>query len=115
MSPETPLDRLRAALGEAGVAHALLSHPETLATLGCFETPTEDWPVSNPFVTIPALLYVRSDDAVLIVADFHAPDVRPSPASVVTYRSYDFQRAPDPARELCTALQAALDDAGLGE
>ena len=112
---ETPLDRLRAALRETGHAHALLSHPETLATLGCFETPTEDWPVSNPFVTVPALLYLCVDDAVLVVADFHAPDVRTSPARVVTYRSYDFQRAPDPAGELFTALVAALDDAGLGE
>jgi Xaa-Pro aminopeptidase len=112
---ETPLDRLRAALGDAGLAHALLSHPETLATLGCFETPTEDWPVSNPFVTVPALLYLRADDAVLVVADFHAADVHASPARVVTYRSYDFQRAPDPAGELRATLLAALDDGGLGE
>ena len=48
----------------------------------------------------------------LVVADFHAPDVRPSEARLVTYRSYDFQRAPDPAGELRTALLAALDDAG---
>jgi hypothetical protein len=32
----------------------VLSHPETLAYLGCFETPVEDWPVSNPFVVVPA-------------------------------------------------------------
>jgi Xaa-Pro dipeptidase len=112
MSPETSFDRIRAALNEAGHAHAVLSHPETLAGLGCFETPTEDWPVSNPFVTIPALLYLRTDDAVLLVADFHAADVRASPARVVAYRSYDFQRAPDPAGELRAALLAALEDAG---
>ena len=93
----------------------MLSHPETLAALGCFETPTEDWPVANPFVTVPALLYLHAGDAVLVVADFHAADVRPSPARVATYRSYDFQRAPDPAGELRAALFAALDDAGLGE
>ncbi len=115
MSVETPLDRLRAALSGAGRAHALLSHPETLAALGCFETPTEDWPVANPFVTVPALLYLHDGDAVLVVADFHAADVRPSPARVVTYRSYDFRRAPDPAGELHAALFAALDVAGLGE
>jgi Xaa-Pro aminopeptidase len=28
----------------------VLSHPETLAHLGCFEEPVEDWSVSNPFV-----------------------------------------------------------------
>jgi Xaa-Pro aminopeptidase len=115
MNLDTSLDRLRAALSEAGHEHAVLSHPETLAALSCFETPTEDWPVSNPFVTIPALLYLRTDDAVLLVADFHAEDVRASPARVVTYRSYDFQHAPDPAGELRTILMAALDDAGLGE
>jgi Xaa-Pro aminopeptidase len=82
--------------------------------LGCFESPTEDWPVSNPFVTAPALLYLQPDDAVLIIADFNAGDVRPSPARVVTYRSYDFERPPDPAGELHTALLAALDDAGHG-
>jgi Xaa-Pro aminopeptidase len=115
MNLDTSLDRLRAALREASHAHAVLSHPETLAALDCFETPTEDWPVSNPFVTVPALLYLGTDDAVLLVADFHAADVRASPARVVTYRSYDFQRAPDPAGELRTALVAALDDGGLGE
>jgi Xaa-Pro aminopeptidase len=115
MNLDTSLGRLRAALGEAGHAHAVLSHPETLAALGCFETPTEDWPVSNPFVTVPALLYVRTDDAVLLVADFHAADVRASPARVVAYRSYDFQRAPDPPGELRTALLAALYDAGIAE
>ena len=45
-----PFDRLRAALAEVGLSQAVLSHPETLASLGCFETPIEDWPVSNPFV-----------------------------------------------------------------
>src|SRR5204862_5956222 len=106
------LERLRAVLGEAGHAQALLSHPETLASLGCFETPDEDWPVSNPFVTVPALLCVGPAAAVLVVADFHAPDVRPSDARVVTYRSYDFERPPDPAGELRSALETALEEAG---
>ena len=105
------VDRLRAALDAAGHTQAVLSHPETLASLGCFETPDEDWPVSTPFVLVPALLCVGRTEAVLVVADFHAPDVRPSEARLVTYRSYDFQRAPDPAGELRTALLAALDDA----
>jgi len=106
------LDDLRAALDAAGRAQAVLSHPETLASVGCFETPVEDWPVSNPFVVVPALLCLGPDEAVLVVADFHAPDVRPSRARVVTYRSYDFERAPDPAGELRTALLATLDEAG---
>src|ERR1700751_2715004 len=94
------LEHLRAALDPAGHAQAVLSHPETLASLGCFETPDEDWPVSNPFVTVPALLLLGPSDTMLVVADFHAPDVRPSGATIVTYRSYDFRRRPDPAGEL---------------
>lgn len=106
------LEHLRATLDAAGHQQAVLSHPETLASAGCFETPDEDWPVSNPFVTVPALLCIGPGDAVLVVADFHTPDVRPSGARLVTYRSYDFERKPDPAGELRTALVRALDDAG---
>jgi len=108
------LDSLRAALTERGLAQAVLSHPETLASLGCFETPVEDWPVANPFVALPALLCLGSDDAVLVCADFHLPDVRADDIETVTYRSYDFQRAPDPPGELRTTLLAALDEAGIG-
>jgi len=43
------LERLGADLDAAGHSQAVLSHPETLAALGCFEMPVEDWPVSNPF------------------------------------------------------------------
>jgi Xaa-Pro aminopeptidase len=46
-----------------------------------------------------------------VVADFHGPDVRASGASVVTYRSYDYERPPDPSGELRRALESALDDA----
>ena len=106
------LEHLRAALAAAGHPQAVLSHPETLASVGCFETPDEDWPVSNPFVMVPALLCIGPDDVVLVVADFHTPDVRPSGARLVTYRSYDFQQKPDPAGELRTALMRALEDAG---
>jgi len=109
------LDHLRAALDAAGHAQAVLSHPETLASLGCFETPDEDWPVATPFVLVPALLCVGPAEAILVVADFHAADVRPSAARVVTYRSYDYERAPDPAGELRTALLPALDDAGFAQ
>lgn len=91
----------------------MLSHPETLARLGCFEAPLEDWPVSNPFVAVPALLCLGPSDAVLVVADFHAGDVRECGTRVVSYRSYDFQSPPDPAGELRTALIGALDDAGV--
>jgi len=108
------LDSLRAALTESGLGQAVLSHPETLASLGCFETPVEDWPVANPFVALPALLCLGNDDAVLVCADFHLPDVRADDIETVTYRSYDFQRAPDPPGELRTTLLAALDEAGIG-
>lgn len=106
------LERLRSALESAGITQAVLSHPETLAALGCFETPDEDWPVSNPFVAVPALLLLGPSETVLVVADFHGPDVRAFEASVVAYRSYDFQRRPDPLGELRTTLTSALDDAG---
>jgi Xaa-Pro aminopeptidase len=109
------LDHLRAALDDAGHAQAVLSHPETLASLGCFETPDEDWPVATPFVFVPALLCLGPRESVLVVADFHAPDVRPSAARVATYRSYDYQRAPDPGGELRVALLAALDEAGFAQ
>jgi Xaa-Pro dipeptidase len=105
------LEDLRSTLAAAGHTQAVLSHPETLASVGCFETPDEDWPVSNPFVPLPALLCLAPGDAVLVVADFHASDVRLSEARLVTYRSYDFQRRPDPAGELRTALVEALGGA----
>src|SRR6478736_3713870 len=76
------VDHLRAALDAAGHTQVVLSHPETLASLGCFETPVEDWPVSNPFVLVPALLCLGPEEAVLVVADFHSPDVRPCGARV---------------------------------
>jgi Xaa-Pro aminopeptidase len=107
------LHRLRAALDELGCAQAVLSHPETLASVGCFQTPVEDWPVANPFVAFPALLCLGSRDAVLVVADFHAGDVGSSGVRVVTYRSYDFRSPPDPAGELRATLLEALDQAGL--
>ena len=113
MTLEARFNRLRLALDAVGLSQAVLSHAETLAHLGCFETPFEDWPVSNPFVAVPALLCLGPEDAVLVVADFHVTDVRECGAHVVTYRSYDFRSPPDPAGELRTALVAALDRAGV--
>ena len=75
-----PLDHLRAALDAAGHTQAVLSHPETLASLGCFETPDEDWPGRNAVRRVPALLCLGPAGAILVVADFHAPDVRRSAA-----------------------------------
>lgn len=111
MASAALFDRLRSALEQVGLRQAVLSQPETLGNLGCFETPVEDWPVANPFVTIPALLCVGPEETVLVVADFHAADVRGSSARVVTYRSYDFQQAPDPSGELRIALAGALEGA----
>jgi Xaa-Pro aminopeptidase len=113
MTLEARFNRLRLALDAGGHSQAVLSHPETLAHLGCFETPVEDWPVSNPFVAVPALLCLGPEEAVLVVADFHVTDVRGRGTHVVTYRSYDFRSPPDPAGELHTALAAALDAAGV--
>ncbi len=106
------LDALRSALERAGVKQAVITDPQTLAYLGCFERPDEDWPVANPFVAVPALLCVSRDDAVLIVADFHRADVRADDLAVVAYRSYDFERPPNPAGELEVALLRTLDETG---
>jgi Xaa-Pro dipeptidase len=114
MDPSGMFDRLRAALDELACPQAVLSHPETLGHLGCFEMPVEDWPLSNPFVAVPALLCLGPEDAVLVVADFHVGDVRPCAARTVTYRSYDFRSPPDPEGELRQTLLGALDDAGIG-
>jgi hypothetical protein len=76
MESSVPLERLRAVLDEDGYPQAVLSHPETLAYLGYVEAPVEDWPVSNPFVAVPALPCPGPADAILVVADFHAADVR---------------------------------------
>jgi Xaa-Pro dipeptidase len=113
MTLEARFNRLRLALDADGLVQAVLSHPETLAHLGCFETPVADWPVSNPFVAVPALLCLGPEEAVLVVADFHAADVRARDLQVVTYRSYDFRKPPDPPGELRAALGTALDAAAV--
>ena len=94
------IDRLRAALAEAGLERAVLSHPETLAHLCLFDPSVEEWPVANPFVASPALLVITLDEATLLVASFHAAHAARSPVPVEQYRSYDYERAPDPAGEL---------------
>lgn len=114
MASSALLDRLRAALEHVGLRQAVLSHPQTLAHLGCFELPAEDWPVSNPFVVVPAVLCVGPEEAAVVVADFHAGDARGRETPVITYRSYDFERAPDPSGELRVALNEGLEQAGLG-
>jgi Xaa-Pro dipeptidase len=98
------IDRLRGALAEAGLQRAVLSHPETLAHLCLFDPSVEEWPVANPFVASPALLVLAPDAATLLVASFHAGHAARSPVPVVEYRSYDFERPPDPAGELTRAL-----------
>jgi Xaa-Pro aminopeptidase len=110
--PLALLDRLRAGLEEVGLRQAVLSHVKTLAQLDVFEFPVEDNPVASPFVAVPALLLVGPRDIVLVVADFHQGDVAASATSVVPYRSFDWQRDPDPAGELRGALISALDEAG---
>jgi Xaa-Pro aminopeptidase len=113
MASSPLLDRLRAALEDVGLSQAVLSHPQTLAHLGCFELPAEDWPVSNPFVLVPAVLCLGPDEAALVAADFHTGDARSGEMPVVTYRSYDFERPPDPPGELRAALHEGLEQAAL--
>jgi Xaa-Pro aminopeptidase len=112
---EELLERLREALRAAGLAQAVLSHPETLAHLGFFRFPWEDAPVQSPFVAAPALLCVGRDAAVLVVAAAHAPDVGPAAREVVEYRAWDHLHEPDPWAELEGALRPALDAAGVEE
>ena len=95
-----PLDRLRVALERQGLAQAVLSHAETLANLVGYAIPVEDWPLANPFAPDPALLVVTPADAVLVVADFYLGHARDTPARVLAYRSYDYERSPDPSDEL---------------
>jgi Xaa-Pro aminopeptidase len=98
------IERLRGALAEAGLERAVLSHPETLAQLCLFDPSVEEWPVANPFVASPALLVLGPDTATLLVASFYASHAARSPVPVEQYRSYDYERAPDPAGELTRAL-----------
>jgi len=106
------IDRLRGALAEAGLERAVLSHPETLAGLCLFDPSPEEWPVANPFVASPALLVLGPDGATLLVASFFALHASRSPVRVVQYRSYDYERAPDPAAELAQALGELVGGAG---
>ena len=77
------IDRLRAALAEAGLERAVLSHPETLAQLCLFDPSVEEEsPVANPFVASPALLVVERDSATLVVASFYASTPSRSPVRV---------------------------------
>jgi Xaa-Pro dipeptidase len=112
MAETSLLDRLRAVLETADLRQAVISHPETLSWLRAFELPAEDWPVSNPFATVPAVLCVGPSAARLVVADFYA-DAAGEGVAVASYRSYDYERPPNPPGELQQALGAALDEAGL--
>jgi Xaa-Pro dipeptidase len=105
VAPERRLARLQERLGGAGIAQSILSHPETLAHLGAFETPVEDWPVSDPFVAGPALLALTAAQPTLILAHVHAAKAGPI-ATVHPYRSWDHERAPDPWTELAEAIDA---------
>ena len=67
----------------------------------------------EPVRRLPRAPLLGPDAAVLVVADFHLPDVRTAGVPVVTYRSYDFRTPPDPAGELRVTLVAALDEAGI--
>lgn len=109
------IDRLRARLGELGLGQAVLSHPETVAHLSGLSLPVEDWPVANPFVVDPPLLVLGPRSNHLLMADFYAAHASETPIDVIAYRSYDFERAPDPTSELLAAIgDVDLDPAPLG-
>jgi hypothetical protein len=59
------IDRLRAALAEAGVERAALRHPETPAQRCLFDPSVEERPVANPFAASPAPLVFEPGDAAL--------------------------------------------------
>jgi Xaa-Pro aminopeptidase len=107
-----PLERLRASLRQRGLERALLSHPESLGWLARFDPMVEEWPVANPFVAWPALLVVEPQAATLVVASFHAAHAAASPFPAVPYRSYDYERQPDPAGELEQTLASVLGAPG---
>ena len=107
-------DRLREALAREGIERALLSHPESVAHLARFSLPVEDWPVANPFTVDPPLLFLASSgEAVLVLASFWEPHASEASARVVSYRSYDYQRPPDPPAELATTLREVLADGAI--
>jgi Xaa-Pro dipeptidase len=107
-----PLERLRNVLGTAGLSQAVLSHPETLASLDIFENPEADWPVATPFAPVRALLVLGPTDAITLVADFHAAEAGDSGVRIATYPSYSYEQALDPTSELRRALSGAIGEAG---
>ena len=106
------LDRLRRVLRTAGLSQAVLSHPETLASLDVFENPEADWPVATPFAPVRALLVLGPSDAITVVADFHASGARGHRGRMATYPSYSYEHALDPTAELRRALSRATGEAG---
>ncbi len=92
-----PLERLREHLAEAGVAQAVLSHPETLAHLVGFEQPFEDWPVADPFTAAPPLLIVAGDEALLLVPTFYLGRAQGLALPVVESVSHAFVGQPPDA------------------
>lgn len=106
------LDRVRGVLLTVGVTQAVLSHPETLASLGVFENPEEDWPVATPFAPVRALLVLGPTKAILVVADFHACAAQDRGVRIAAYPSYSYERELDPPAELLQALSDAKREAG---
>ena len=106
------LDRVRGVLLTVGVTQAVLSHPETLASLGVFENPEEDWPVATPFAPVRALLVLGPTKAILVVADFHACAAQDRGVRIAANPSYSYERELDPPAELLQALSDAKREAG---
>jgi len=107
------LSRLRSALDQAGLEQAVLSHPETLANLGLFDDPAEDWPVATPFAPIRSVFVVGAAGAVLVTADFHQPSARGNGVHYASYRAYSYEERLDFPSEIRTSLTRAGRTAGL--
>jgi Xaa-Pro aminopeptidase len=102
---DTPLARLRRSLSEQGVTQALLSAPNTLAHLVGFEVDWENWPISDPFTAAPPLLFLRDEEATMIVPTLLRAAAATCSCDVVISPTHAFRGTPfDPAPGLAETL-----------
>lgn len=99
------LERLRRNLLAAGIRAALLSNPESLASLVGYEHRAEDWPVSDPFTASPPLLLITPERAVLLVPAAYRKDAAGVACEVILTASHISRGTPPNSRR---ALGEAL-------
>lgn len=101
------IDRTRSALAERGLSQALLSSPETLASLVGYTFPAEDWPVADPFTAAPTLLFIGKTRICLIVPTFFLPFAERASVDVQETLTYRWRGRPiDPYPELASVLSS---------